>query len=396
VTLISIFRESERDHNEDIRPYCESLYPVGWQDLVQHSLLRTPVVQQNGRAGRLRDTATEWKSYWRTALQTFPREIIASLSPPILHTLYEVVRGSRFDVAFIAFPEAAAYGMRLPSNLLRVFDAHEARSIRILRLLRAKKNPLKKAYLFLEWVKWRRIESKLGSVYDLIIAITPLEQRYFYQLNPRANVLWIPRGVDVDYFYPVDHAIREENSLLYVGYFGNIANVDAIMFFVEKVWPKVKVEIPGVRLSIVGSYPPPKIIALGEKEDIRVTGFVEDIRPFLSRASILVAPIRQGAGVKVKILQAMAMATPVVSTVEGIEGIEGVVDGEHALIARNADEFAQKAIMLLRNPVLRANLGQNARSLMFHIYNWQENMKELEEAILERLARKRIAENRFS
>ncbi len=126
-----------------------------------------------------------------------------------------------------------------------------------------------------------------------------------------------------------------------------------------------------MKLTVVGKSPPKKLLQLSEtNRNVKVVGYVEDVRPYINSSAIYIAPIKSGSGTKLKVLNALSMAKPVVTTSIGAEGID-VKDGEHLLIADDAKVFADKTIELLKNPELAMKLGQNGRRLMIEKYDWE-------------------------
>src|SRR5262249_51877510 len=147
-------------------------------------------------------------------------------------------------------------------------------------------------------------------------------------------------------------------------------NVDAVLWFSDTVLPALQIKIPSIRFKIVGSRPHSKIIELAKRNGIEVTGEVPDIRPYLAEASALVVPLRSGAGTRLKILQAMAMECPVISTELGAEGLD-VVHGQNILIADTVDQFITHILKVTLSPETSVPLGKAACQLVRNKYDWQ-------------------------
>jgi glycosyltransferase involved in cell wall biosynthesis len=179
----------------------------------------------------------------------------------------------------------------------------------------------------------------------------------------------IPTGVDVEYFQatPGEEAA---NSLVFTGSMDWLPNEDAIFYFADAILPLIKQECPDVSLQVVGRSPSLKLQALAELEkNIRLTGWVNDIRPFLVRGSVCIVPLRIGGGTRLKIFEAMAMGKAVVSTSVGAEGL-AVRSGENILLADTPNDFAKSVASLLRDPKRRQQLGTAARTLVQENYSW--------------------------
>ncbi|MGQ9610073.1 MAG: glycosyltransferase, partial [bacterium] len=137
-----------------------------------------------------------------------------------------------------------------------------------------------------------------------------------------------------------------------------------------KIYPLIKSAIPNVKFYVVGNYPPRSIKRLLSNGDIVVTGHVEDVRPYFDRSAVFVCPLRSGSGMQAKILEAMAMGVPVVTTSMGATAIVDAVAGKDILIANDVKSFAKEVIRLLKDKDLRCNIAQNARKLVEEKYNW--------------------------
>jgi glycosyltransferase involved in cell wall biosynthesis len=179
----------------------------------------------------------------------------------------------------------------------------------------------------------------------------------------------IPTGVDVDYFRPMP-VEETANSLVFTGSMDWLPNEDAILYFVDAILPLIKQQCPEVSLEVVGRSPSRKLQALSEAEkSIRLTGWVDDIRPFVARGSVCIVPLRIGGGTRLKIFEAMAMNKAVVSTSVGAEGLP-VRPGENILLADAPQDFADSVVSLLRDPNQRRRLGTAARALVHESYGW--------------------------
>jgi glycosyltransferase involved in cell wall biosynthesis len=181
----------------------------------------------------------------------------------------------------------------------------------------------------------------------------------------------VENGVDTSWF---SLTVRNEPAvptILSVGTFKWLPNVESVSYLVKSVWPKIKEDIPRVRLNIVGNDPTPKILAFGAQDkQISVIGRVEDIRTAFNSAHVLLAPVFSGKGTRYKVLEAMATGTPVVATPIAVEGLE-VIDNKHVLIANTAEEMAQKTLLLIDNPALRLKLAKAGKEFVTQKYDWE-------------------------
>lgn len=151
------------------------------------------------------------------------------------------------------------------------------------------------------------------------------------------------------------------NEMLFVGGFRHPPNKDGLTWFMDHVWADVRRAVPDARLTIVGSNPPAEVFAFGERPGVEVAGFVPDMNPYLDRAAISIAPLRFGAGMKGKVVEAMASGLPVVTTSVGAQGIDAV-SGEHMMIADDPVGFGLSLIGLLRSPEERERIGRSGQN----------------------------------
>lgn len=188
----------------------------------------------------------------------------------------------------------------------------------------------------------------------------------------------VANGVDTEFFSHTDKSqLPSDPTVLFVGTFKWLPNIDAVEFLVEKIWPKIIEKIPNAKLKIVGFSPSNKIIAYGKKPSITVDGSVADIRDAYATAHVLLAPIRSGKGTRYKILEAMATSTPIVATNLAVEGI-GIVQGEHALTSDDPSTLAELTTSVLEDKALQQKLAHNSLKLVNERFNWQAIGRDLD------------------
>ena len=231
-------------------------------------------------------------------------------------------------------------------------------------------------------------EKRINRIFHHSVFVSTHEVDVFLNLNKKAqNLTAVPNGVDHDYFSPdarlepVPLREKEEQKILvFTGAMDYYANVEGVSWFCREIFPRIRSEYADVLFYIVGSNPGPEVKALEDQQGVRVTGFVDDIRPYYRGADVCVIPLRIAAGVQNKVLEAMAMARPVVTTGKAFEGIQGK-PGEHALIEDDPKHFADKVVQLLNSKEKGAALSGNARGFILENYNWQTNIAALERLI---------------
>lgn len=211
----------------------------------------------------------------------------------------------------------------------------------------------------------RQFESWMFTPYRRAVVVSERDRDELLMLNPRLKVEVIPNGVDTYEFRP--RPTRRVPALLFVGNYEYAPNVDAALRLVHEILPEVRKHLPDVRLWLVGNAPPPALKALASAH-IRVTGRVPDVRPYLARAGAFVSPLRLGAGIKNKVLEALAMGCPVVGTPLSMDGIH-VRHGQDAMIVEGA-AMIDTIVQVLEDGELQQTLSSNGRKLIEAQYSW--------------------------
>ena len=244
------------------------------------------------------------------------------------------------------------------------------------------KNALRKRLYKTQWRRMLRFEGKTVARFDRVLAVSDVDRDTLQRLygdRLKAPVSVVPTGVDSDYFAPATSETRSKR-LVFTGSMDWLPNADAAQFFCREILPIVREAEPEVTFTIVGRSPTPAVRRLAEDRGVEVTGRVEDVRPYLARASVYVVPLRIGGGTRLKIFEAMAAGRAVVSTSIGAEGLP-VEHGRHLLLADQPGEFARSVIALLRDPDTRASLAREARALVTERYDWSAAALHLEASL---------------
>lgn len=211
-----------------------------------------------------------------------------------------------------------------------------------------------------------------------VLFVSDLDEASFRTVCPDAKTVSIANGVDETYFQPgVDWSETPSSpTIVFEGVMRFEPNVDAVLHLVQDIMPALRTAIPGLTLYVVGRDPVQEVCALA-CDDVVVTGFVDDVRPWLARADVFVCPMRLGAGIKNKILQAWAMGMAVVSTPEGAHGLDAH-DGVNIVIRAGAEEFSRAVQDLLIDSARRRRIGAAARATVDSQYAWSAKARELE------------------
>lgn len=299
--------------------------------------------------------------------QRWPISLERYRSPTMSRLLRSLAQGSRYDVVHVDQIYLAQYAPDL-HPLPAVLTHHNVEAEIQRRQLQTKPLSLRRFLDTLEYHRWQRYEVAVSRHFSALACVSERDAAYFRRYVPEVPIVVVPNGVDTQAFRPPSER-SEEPLLLYTGRMDYFPNVDAMTWFCDQIWPLVRQAVPSARLLIVGKDPLPEIRALSILPGVEVTGTVQDVRPFLDRATIYIAPLRLGAGTRLKVLEAMASGLPVISTPLGCEGLD-LRPGEEILLAETAEEFAQTTIQLLGDPSLRRRLGEQARRTAEAHFDW--------------------------
>jgi len=271
----------------------------------------------------------------------------------------ELLGRQPFDLVICDFVQMAAnaIGLEGPPQLLfqhnveaEIFERHAERDA----------GRLRRAYMAFQASKMRRFEGEAGRWFDAVIAVSERDRKQFEQRYGWSHVQTIDTAVDVDFFQPEGEAVDPE-LVSFVGSMDWLPNVDGVEFLARDIWPRVRAARPHARLQIVGRNPTDEVQRYHGIDGIEVTGGVPDVRPYYSRAAVVVVPLRIGGGTRIKIYEAMAMAKPVVSTPLGAEGLS-FQEGEQIELAEGPDLLAKSIVGLLADERKRERIGQAART----------------------------------
>jgi len=237
---------------------------------------------------------------------------------------------------------------------------------------------LKKFYWHFQNIKIKNIEKSILRYPDICFVCSKIDRDYAKALCSDIDVDIIPNGVDTEYNKFSDKEPSFKNSLIFTGAMDTIPNQDGIMFFVREIMPLIEKKIPDIRVTVAGSNPQEKIKNLEYiYKNITVTGYVKDIRKYIYASTVFIAPLRIGGGTRLKILEAMALGRPVVSTSVGCEGLE-VENKKNIFIADEPEKFAEYIIKLLKDKRLRRKIAKNGRRLIEKKYRWDKIVNKLD------------------
>ncbi|MGD0359272.1 MAG: glycosyltransferase [Bryobacteraceae bacterium] len=295
-----------------------------------------------------------------------PVTIDKFLSPTVSRRYAELLASATFDVVVCDFlvPGSLMHWKATPPTIL---FTHNVEAQVWERHYKVTSNPVMKAACFLESRALASAERRYVQLADHVLTVSENDRAAFLQYVQPSRISVIPTGVDTEYFQPFPDP-EQPDTMVFTGTMDWMPNEDGVAYFVDKIFPLIRQELPDAAFWAVGRRPPRRIQALASA-NVVVTGAVDDIRPYLGKAAVCVVPLRSGSGTRIKIFEAMAMGKAVVSTRMGAEGLP-VRDGENIVLADDPADFAREVAQLLRTPDRRAKLGQAARQLVEENYGW--------------------------
>lgn len=352
VTLLSFAQGSIRDGRiREMEAYCDTVLTVPYRDY---------------RPTRLK------------ALLGFcscrPRSVVDTYSPEMEALVRRVDRRKAFDVVVVSQRDTALYALLLEGTP-RVFDEVELAVI-YEQFTRQHSLALRARY-GLTWRKLSRFLRQLLREFQGCTVVSEAERELVLRVTPGSTELAVvPNGVDLE-TNSGDFGTAEPDTLVYTGALTYSANFDAMEFFLRHVFPRVQAQRPGVKLRITGGYEGVPVGQLPLGDGVELTGYLEDVRPVVAQSWACVVPLRVGGGTRLKILEAMALGTPVVSTSKGAEGL-AVTHGADILVADEPEEFAGAVLRVLKDGSLRADLAARGRRLVEERYGWDRIGEGLE------------------
>lgn len=282
--------------------------------------------------------------------------------------LRRMVNEVKFDLVHIDTISLAAYRDEV-QGLPKILNHHNIESHLFKRRIMYEANPLKRFYYSLEGEKLERYERQVCAEFDTNFTVSDLDMQRLLEFVPSARADVIANGVDVEYFSPGPEQIVPGNLIVASG-MNWFPNRDAVIYMCDDIWPVLAEQMPDLSWTVVGADPPTQLLdlAAGDRR-IEVTGFVNDVRPYLSRAEIYLCPMRDGGGTRLKILDALAMGKAIVCTTMACEGI-AVTPEENVLLADSPAEFLKQIRRLREDSSLRHRLGSAARNFVIEHYSW--------------------------
>jgi glycosyltransferase involved in cell wall biosynthesis len=343
VDLISFTSETLSDEQlSAVRTYCRRVYTIPYKSF------------QPGRSKALVGFFSRR-----------PRSVVDTFSPEMQQLVSSVGRERSFDMVIASQTDMAPYVAGL-TRLPKLFEEVELTTL--YEQFFKTSHPVKKLRSGLTWWKLSNYTAKLLRAFNGCTVVSEGERKRVLQVSPGYTpIKVVPNGVDIHY-YATQFGLPEADTLVYSGALTYGANFDAVDFFLREVFPLIQAERPQVKLFISGKLDGVPVDLLPHNDSVIFTGYLQDIRPRVARSWLNIVPLRLGGGTRLKVLESLALGTPVVATSKGAEGLD-LVPGRDLLIANEPAEFATGVLKLLGDAALRDRLSQHGRSAVKN-YDW--------------------------
>lgn len=344
VTLVSFTHENDRADADTLQPLCREIHRIPFK----------PFQPASRRA-------------WAGFLHSMPRSLVDTYVPEMAQCIRQTLDSAAYDLVIASQLGAARY-----SECFKPVPAlFEEVELGVLYQQYAAATSMRRRLRHgLTWMKHRRYLEQLLDNYAACTVASEEERRLMAQAVPTyRSVELVPNCVNLADYAAV-HETPQPNSLIFTGSFRYFANHEAMIWFLGKVYPHIQAQVPDVHLTITGDHAD---LPLPPAGNVTLTGLVDSVLPLISRAWCSVVPIQSGGGTRLKILEAMALGTPVVTTSKGAEGL-GAEPGRHLLVADTPQEFAAVVVRLLTTPGLRDHLADAAYTLVRERYDWRATL----------------------
>lgn len=312
---------------------------------------------------------------WRSILNVFiglfgsePLQVNYFRSGEFRRKLNLILEQETYDAVHVQHLRMAQYAMNR-KELYTILDLPDAFSLYWQRRKEIKRNIFARLLDDIESARVMKYEARILHAFDLNLVCSSEDLAFLKRTHNIQNIGLLPNGVDTDKFKPGGHDYSHNRTLLFTGNMDYDPNVDAVLYFAEDIFPVIKKSFPDVTFIIAGQRPIDKVKTLDNGRDIIVTGFIPELTDMYNQASVVVAPLRFGAGTQNKVLEAMAMGIPVVCSNIGFEGL-GIADGEGAFMRMDKEDFAAQVCALLSDAALREQTGRKGSEVIRSRFSW--------------------------
>ena len=330
----------------------------------------------------------EYRPKWLSAASAFfgifsnrPLQVAFFRSSGFADRLKQILSEHQFDAIHVQHIRMAQYFEGLGCDNV-ILDLPDAFSLYWKRRIVKSGNFISKWIASIEYKRLFNYEKQMLPKFKKVLVCSREDQQYLIE-NTGVNVELLQNGVNTDVFCPRDVSYTQ-NRVLFTGNMDYAPNIDAVTYFVEEIWPKIVLKVPEAQFVIAGQRPVAKVLSL-KSENIHITGFIPNLADEYAKAHVVVSPLRIGAGTQNKVLEALSMDIPVVSTNVGYSGLELEI-GEGIALSINSNEFAENVVRILSDEEYRGKLGKTGGQKIRSRFSWQGIALQLE-AYLKQVAK---------
>lgn len=347
VTLFALIKdESEKQYIPELEKYCHKV-----------------------RVFRRSQKPFTLKNIISTALSTYPFLVIRNYVAKVTLELQKELESEHYD---LIHAETFYMMPHLPKTNVPILLVEQTIEYLGYESYAKKAFPLLKPLLSIDIAKIKKWEKYYWNFCNQLVVMSEDDKRFIAtEIGSSRNIEVVENGVDTKWFAEKQRKEPKDPTILSVGTFKWLPNVEAVTFLIKQVWPLVKANLPDAKLWIVGSSPTPKIEAYGQQDpSITVSGNVEDIRDAFTQSHVLAAPVFSGKGTRYKILEALASGTPVVATTTAVEGL-GVTHGKEVLLSNDPVLIAEYIIKLCKLPQTRKKMAEKGKQFVTKNFDWK-------------------------
>jgi len=371
-----------RDYDVDVLLYQDMAHNSSWIVAAEKLGVKNLVQLKN----TMLNCQVSPQMFIRAVLRGLPGTVLKYQTSTMTKMFQDMLMAGDYSLVHIEHVHLSSlFAHVADAHIVCSLDAHNVETQIVRRMIDMESSFIKKMALRIHAANMLRFEKQAFFNADLVFAVSDEDVSTIESMSDKTtSVALVENGVDITYFSPepknkgentvvntMSHSISMEQSLVFVGSMDWLPNIDGVKWFVNEVLPLIRANKTECRLVVVGRNPHQSISVLDSPENgVFITGTVDDVRPFVRHATVVVVPLRYGGGTRLKILEAFAMSVPVVSTSLGCEGIK-YEDSCHLLLADTPNEIAEKCCFLMENRAKADEIAQNARELVLGKYSWE-------------------------
>ena len=361
VSFIAFANEEEKKHLHTIDKYCEEV-----------ALLPHP---------KKMSTTKKWSNL---LFSSYPFHFKQQYDLAYQEKLNEMAIKNKYDFIIAEYSMMGQYfynNCAIPRETKKIISVHECYTLARRMYSKRANDLITKLDEYLRYLQLKTFEFEMYKQADKVLVLTPTGKKELHSFAPELDISVIPHGVDTDFFKPLE-SLPEKNVLTFLGNYEHKPNIEAVLDFYKNIFPKIRKEREDVYFQIVGFNPPQIIRDLTKDQNVSVVPSPPDVKPHLAKSKIFIAPIKLGGGFRGKVLEAMSMGIPVLSTSLGAQGTHAVPNKD-IMIADTDDDFAKSALALLDNNAKLQELSKNGRRLVEEKFSWKVGVGQLENLLRE-------------